>query len=263
MARKRLEDLNVPDNATVVVSGKVAFSALKKPHRRVENTQFPEPKPSYKVSVVLDANNPGNAFTPGTNPDGKAMIEFLKERIYTDRNGQYVLPLKTAAFTNQKDENGQLTPITAPNLYSAAHNPASAKPTNEILQNELGQGQDIKVLVRALPQGKAGMNRTYVIDGVQVPDITNVKYFTGSTPVISIDGFNTTPDSTKPNMPSVEQAPAPQAQAMPTPQQDPAATQNTPQQPQGDIFAAPDNQNQDNNPFSGGTDTTQNDNNPF
>ena len=261
---KKLEELNVVDNATLIISGKVAFSALKNPQKRT-NTNWPEPKPTYKISVTIDPNDT-NAFVPGTQ-DSASFAEFFKERVYQDKNGNYVVPLKTAAFTNKTDPTtGELSKITAPLLYSSAHNPASAKPTDVLLQNELAQGQDIKVMVRALPQRTAGMNRTYVIDAVQVPDIRYVKYFSGGAPKLSIAGFNTQADASKPDIPTPSAAQSTPVQSAPQPNA--APVQETPapnpfaantQQP----AAQPDNQNNAGNPFTSNVDTSDNSNSPF
>lgn len=257
---KRITDFNVQDGATAVIKGKVTFSVLSKAN--VDDggghSQFPDTKPSYRATVKVESKDD---LKPGEdNQNSKNFVEFLKSRVFTRKNGDYAITAKKIALGNKIDPaTNKPFELDGPVVIDDVHDPKTAQPSQKVFANELAQGQEIMLGVRAvIPQSGNGF---WTIVFVHVPNIDEVKYFGGSNnPLAGFDiaGFGL--DAGKGGAPM-------------TPKENPAASSaaaaDQGSADNGNPFAGfggsqpaqPNNQSDDGNPFTN-TDTTGQDS-PF
>lgn len=273
----KLENFNVQDGETAVITGKLAFGVLKTPNVNTQG-KFPDQKPTYRVSLDLTGYDEAKAIQPGdpSNPaKSQNFLRFLNESVYSHRDGTgRLISAKRVAVRSKIDPaTNQPMKMDGPRVYDEVH--SGSLPSNKVFKGELAQGQELQVFVRAFSNGPA-VNMGWGIEAIKVPDVTQVQYFGaggGGLQGFNIDAFglnnagkapmsaNANPAANAPVQNNSFASQAPQQPQQPAQSAAPAGNNQNPfdgfTQP-----AQPNNQNNDNNPFAN-TDVTGNEDSPF
>lgn len=268
----RLENFNVQDGETAVITGKLSFGVLKTPNVNTQG-KFPDQKPTYRVSLDLSGYDPNKAIQPGKAGTSANFVKFLNDATYTHRDGTgRLINAKRSATRNKIDPaTNQPMKMDGPNVYDEVH--SGSLPSNKVFTGELAQGQELQVFVRAFSTG-ASSNMSWGIEAIKVPDVTKVQYFGaggGGLQGFDVDAFglnnagkapmsaNANPAAGAPVQNNSFAAQAPQQQTAQS-----AAPAGNNQNPFDGFTqpAQPNNQNNDNNPFAN-SDVTGNEDSPF